>query len=69
VVVDHDLDIMEDLAITAMSLLAGLGQTADVFAVEGAVGRRVEHEGHGQQALDPFYELVSPVRLEGVCWS
>lgn len=54
VVIDHDFDVAEDLAVSPVGLLACLGETAHALSVEGAVGLRVQHKGHGQQALDPF---------------
>jgi hypothetical protein len=57
VVVDHDLDIAEDLAVPPVSLVAGLGDAAQTLPVDWAVGLRVQHKGHGQQSLDPFYVL------------
>lgn len=53
-VIDHDFDVAEDLAVSAVGFLARLSETAHALPVEGAMGLRVEHKGHGQQALDPF---------------
>ncbi len=63
VVVDHDLDVAEDLAVPPVSLIAGLGDTAQALRINGAVGLRVEHKGHGQQPLDPFCVLLAVSRL------
>ena len=54
VVVDHDFDIAEDLAVPPVGLVAGLSHAGQALPVEGAMGLGVEHKGHGQQALDPF---------------
>ena len=53
-VVDHDFDIAENLAVPPVGLVAGLGHAAQALPVEGAMGLRIEHKGHGQQGLDPF---------------
>ncbi len=53
-VVYHDFDIAEDLAVPPVGLVASLRHAGQALPVEGAMGLRVEHEGHGQQALDPF---------------
>ena len=52
--VDHELDIAEDLAVPAVCLLAGLDEAVGGLFIKDAVGLGVEDEGDGEQALDPF---------------
>lgn len=59
VVIDHDFHVAEDFAVPPMGLLAGLGYAAQALPVVGAVGLGVEHKRHGQQALDPFCDILS----------
>jgi hypothetical protein len=54
VVVDHDFNIAEDLAVSAVGFLARLGKTVYGLSVEGSVRLGVQHKWHGQQPLDPF---------------
>ena len=54
-VVYHDLDITENLAVSPMGFLAGLSEVGHALPVDGAMGLGVQHEGHGEQPLDPFW--------------
>lgn len=58
-VVNHELDIVEDLAVSPVGLFARLRVTAHPLPLKDALGLRVEHKGHGEQALDPFWLAVS----------
>lgn len=52
VVVNHPLDVTHNLSVAAVRLL---GHPVDVGAVaKHSRGLRVQHEGHGEEALDPF---------------
>ena len=52
-VIEHDFDIPHDLGIAAMGFFSGLGDVGGL-RVESAGGLGVEHEGNGEQPLDPF---------------
>lgn len=53
-IVNHDFDISEDLTVSPVRFLPGLGERVLTLRIDGPVWLRVEHEGHGQQPLDPF---------------
>ena len=53
-VVNHDFNIAEDLAVSAVGFLARLGKTIYSLSVEGSMRLGVKHKRHGQQPLDPF---------------
>lgn len=54
VIVYHDFDIAQDLAVSPVSLLLGLGEAAQGLALKGPMGLGIEHKRHSQQPLDPF---------------
>ncbi len=58
-VVNHDLDIAQDLTVSPVGLLAGLGEAAQGLALKGAMRLGVEHKRHGQQPLDPFWVMLA----------
>lgn len=68
VVVDHDLDIAENLAVAPVRLLLGLcEESAAILASEYALGLRIEHEWDGEEALDPLW--LSVLVMSGNCKS
>lgn len=52
-IIEHNLDIPHDLSIAAMGLLGSLGDVGGL-RVKSAGRLGVEHEGDGEQSLDPF---------------
>lgn len=61
-IVNHDLEIAENLAVSPVGLLASLCETAHALPVKDAMGLRVEDEWYGEQAFDPFCCPVSMQR-------
>jgi hypothetical protein len=53
VVVNHEFDIAENLAISSVCLITRLRVTAPL-PIEDALRLGIEDKGHGEQALDPF---------------
>jgi hypothetical protein len=66
VVVNHDFNITEDLAVSPVGFFAGLRQTAQILSVKGPMGLRVQHEWDRQQPLDPFW--LSGQRQLCIAW-
>jgi hypothetical protein len=54
VVVDHDFNITENLAVPPVGFFPSLSQAAQVLSVEGSMRLGVQHKRDGQQSLDPF---------------
>lgn len=70
-VIDHELDIAEDFAVSAVGFVASLGRSVDTLTLEDALGLRIENERNGEQALDPFCKLLagcSPRRYRTSNW-
>ena len=70
-VVYHQLDVSEDFRVATVSFFAGRGEgfrrgRGCGRVIEEAVGLRVEDEGNCKEAFDPFYELISSMRFEGI---
>ena len=53
VVVNHEFDIAENLAVSPVCLVTRLRVTAPL-PLEDALRLGIEDKGHGEQALDPF---------------
>lgn len=51
-VVNHELDVVHNLGISAVSLLGHLGDAGSISKDTSRLG--VENERHGQETLDPF---------------
>ena len=66
VVVDQFLDVTEDLGVAPVCRHGHGFEDIAVAAVVGGGRLRVEDEGDGEQAFDPFDQLVSAVCFEGV---
>ncbi len=53
VVVNHEFDIAENLAVSSVCLVTRL-RVAAPLPLEDALRLGIEDKGHGKQALDPF---------------
>lgn len=60
-VINHELHVVHDLGIAAVSLLGHLGDAGSISKHTGGLG--VENERYGQEALDPFCISMSAERF------